>query len=76
MAWFGHSLQGTLADLIEQLIQKSKRKVADGMEGYIADFTVRQFKKLHYSICDETPEKFVQDFVAAWNKVMNLDRVN
>jgi catalase-peroxidase len=24
--------------------------------------------------CNESPEKFVQDFVAAWNKVMNLDR--
>jgi catalase-peroxidase len=23
---------------------------------------------------DEAPEKFVRDFVAAWNKVMNLDR--
>jgi catalase-peroxidase len=24
--------------------------------------------------CDDAQEKFVQDFVAAWNKVMNLDR--
>ncbi|MBU0638643.1 MAG: hypothetical protein KKB50_07250, partial [Planctomycetes bacterium] len=24
--------------------------------------------------CDEACEKFVHDFVAAWNKVMNLDR--
>jgi catalase-peroxidase len=24
--------------------------------------------------CQDSPEKFVQDFVAAWNKVMNLDR--
>ena len=24
--------------------------------------------------CDDSKEKFVQDFVAAWNKVMNLDR--
>ena len=24
--------------------------------------------------CDDAREKFVQDFVAAWNKVMNLDR--
>jgi len=24
--------------------------------------------------CDNAQEKFVQDFVAAWNKVMNLDR--
>ena len=24
--------------------------------------------------CDDAKEKFVQDFVAAWNKVMNLDR--
>jgi catalase-peroxidase len=24
--------------------------------------------------CDDSQEKFVQDFVAAWNKVMNLDR--
>jgi catalase-peroxidase len=23
---------------------------------------------------DDGPEKFVRDFVAAWNKVMNLDR--
>jgi catalase-peroxidase len=23
---------------------------------------------------DDSKEKFVQDFVAAWNKVMNLDR--
>jgi catalase-peroxidase len=23
---------------------------------------------------DDSPEKFVRDFVAAWNKVMNLDR--
>ena len=23
---------------------------------------------------DDAQEKFVQDFVAAWNKVMNLDR--
>jgi catalase-peroxidase len=23
---------------------------------------------------DDNQEKFVQDFVAAWNKVMNLDR--
>ena len=61
MAWVGHSPQGTLADLVEQLIEKSKRKVADGMEGYIADFTVSQFKKLHYSICDETPKRFIQD---------------
>jgi catalase-peroxidase len=24
--------------------------------------------------CDDSPEKFVRDFVAAWDKVMNLDR--
>jgi catalase-peroxidase len=24
--------------------------------------------------CDDSKEKFVCDFVAAWNKVMNLDR--
>ena len=24
--------------------------------------------------CDDAQEKFVHDFVAAWNKVMNLDR--
>ena len=24
--------------------------------------------------CDDSKEKFVGDFVAAWNKVMNLDR--
>jgi catalase-peroxidase len=24
--------------------------------------------------CDDSKEKFVKDFVAAWNKVMNLDR--
>jgi len=24
--------------------------------------------------CTDSQEKFVQDFVAAWNKVMNLDR--
>jgi len=24
--------------------------------------------------CEDSPEKFVQDFIAAWNKVMNLDR--
>jgi catalase-peroxidase len=23
--------------------------------------------------CDDAQEKFVRDFVAAWNKVMNLD---
>ncbi|PWT76930.1 MAG: catalase/peroxidase HPI [Bacteroidetes bacterium] len=26
--------------------------------------------------CEDGKEKFVQDFVAAWNKVMNLDRFN
>jgi catalase-peroxidase len=26
--------------------------------------------------CDDAKEKFVRDFVAAWNKVMNLDRFN
>jgi catalase-peroxidase len=24
--------------------------------------------------CDDAQEMFVQDFIAAWNKVMNLDR--
>ena len=24
--------------------------------------------------CDDAKEKFAKDFVAAWNKVMNLDR--
>jgi catalase-peroxidase len=24
--------------------------------------------------CGDSKEKFVKDFVAAWNKVMNLDR--
>ena len=24
--------------------------------------------------CDDNKQRFVQDFVAAWNKVMNLDR--
>ncbi len=24
--------------------------------------------------CEDSGEKFVQDFVSAWNKVMNLDR--
>ena len=24
--------------------------------------------------CDDAKEKFVNDFVSAWNKVMNLDR--
>ncbi len=24
--------------------------------------------------CDDSPEKFIRDFVAAWNKVMNADR--
>ena len=27
-----------------------------------------------YYACDDSKEKFVHDFVAAWNKVMNLDR--
>ena len=26
--------------------------------------------------CDEADPKFVNDFVAAWNKVMNLDRLD
>jgi hypothetical protein len=26
------------------------------------------------TLCDDAKEKFVNDFVAAWNKVMNLDR--
>jgi catalase-peroxidase len=26
--------------------------------------------------CDDSQEKFVQDFVAVWNKVMNLDRLD
>ena len=24
--------------------------------------------------CSDSQEKFIQDFIAAWNKVMNLDR--
>jgi len=24
--------------------------------------------------CEDSQEKFVRDFIAAWNKVMNLDR--
>jgi catalase-peroxidase len=24
--------------------------------------------------CEDSQEKFLRDFVAAWNKVMNLDR--
>jgi catalase-peroxidase len=24
--------------------------------------------------CDDSQDKFILDFVAAWNKVMNLDR--
>jgi catalase-peroxidase len=24
--------------------------------------------------CEDSQEKFIYDFVAAWNKVMNLDR--
>jgi len=24
--------------------------------------------------CEDSPEKFVHDFVAVWNKIMNLDR--
>jgi catalase-peroxidase len=26
--------------------------------------------------CDDSKEAFVKDFVAAWNKVVNLDRYN
>ncbi|MEM2573947.1 MAG: hypothetical protein QXF77_05990, partial [Candidatus Jordarchaeales archaeon] len=26
--------------------------------------------------CDDAKEKFIHDFIAAWNKVMNLDRFN
>ena len=26
--------------------------------------------------CDDAREKFVKDFVAAWTKVMNLDRLD
>jgi len=26
--------------------------------------------------CDDPAEKFVRDFVAAWDKVMNLDRLD
>ena len=29
---------------------------------------------LKFTRCDDSQEKFVQDFVAAWDKVMNLDR--
>jgi catalase-peroxidase len=25
--------------------------------------------------CEDAGEKFLQDFVSAWNKVMNLDRI-
>ncbi len=51
----------TPTDLIEQLIEKSKRKVADGVEGYMADFCVRYFKKTNKLMSDETPKRFIQD---------------
>lgn len=53
----------TSTDLIEQLIEKSRRKVGDGVEGYMADFAVRQFKKTDNFISAETPEGFVRSLV-------------
>jgi len=36
------------------------------------DFRLRAIAEVYGS--DDAQEKFVHDFVAAWNKVMNLDR--
>jgi catalase (peroxidase I) len=35
-------------------------------------FALRQPAEVY--ACDDAKETFVKDFVAAWNKVMNLDR--
>ena len=31
-------------------------------------------RAMEFYACDDAKEQFVRDFVAAWNKVMNLDR--
>jgi hypothetical protein len=53
----------TSTDLIKQLIEKSKRKVEDGEEGFMADFCVRYFKKTGKLMNDESHDVFVQDLI-------------
>ena len=56
------------------------RSVIKGSKSDDPEFLVRNYNSLREANLDfEIPEdnviwKFVQDFVAAWNKVMNLDR--
>jgi catalase-peroxidase len=49
------------------------REASDNDSGlFIAHSQLRALAEVYAS--DDAKEKFVRDFVAAWNKVMNLDR--
>jgi hypothetical protein len=53
----------TPTNLIEQLIEKSRRKVEDGVEGFMVDFCVRYFKKTDEIISNETPKRFIKSLI-------------
>ena len=54
----------TPTDLVEKLVEKSRRKVEDGVEGYMARLCVDVFKKADFILYNGSPEVFIQGLVS------------
>ena len=54
----------TATDLIEKLVEKSRRKVEDGVEGYMAMLSIEVSQKGKYLLNSESPEAFVQGLLS------------
>ena len=54
----------TATDLIEKLVEKSRRKVEDGVEGYMAKLCADVFEKGKYLLNNGSPEAFVQGLIS------------
>lgn len=54
----------TATDLVEKLVEKSRRKVEDGVEGYMARFCVKVYERAGYLLNNASPEVFVQGLIS------------
>ena len=60
---------------LDAVIKDLRALMTDSQDWWPADFGHSQLRALaEVHACADSKEKFVKDFVAAWDKVMNLDR--
>ena len=58
--------------MIKEIMKRMSQRADDGIKKYGS--TMAHSKKSFVAWVDDAQEEFVEDFVAAWTKVMTLDR--